>query len=312
MAQPLFLTRCRTAATRSSNKTIVNTLSIKPTTTTTTPPSYRHIASQPRSLHRQSLHSRDLCIKHSTYPQQCSLRQYHSRYHPPLPLHEYTNSQTTILSAALEHVPEHGFTLQALTLGARDSGFLDVSVQLLPRGEFDLVLFWLASRRGLLRGKVEDGLLFSSSSETDTKNATTAALAVDEKVKILILERLRMNEKIKDQWQGALALMSIPSNIPLSLSELHALSSDILTLAGDTSVDASWYTKRLAVSAVYASAETVMTQDSSPDFSATRAFVERRIEDSKAIGDKVDGVKQCLGFLGTTVIGLGRSWGVKI
>lgn len=163
----------------------------------------------------------------------------------------------------------------------------------------------------MLRGKVEDGL-FSSSSETDTKNATAAELPVDEKVKILILERLRMNEKIKDQWQGALALMSIPSNIPLSLSELHALSSDILTLAGDNSVDASWYTKRLAVSAVYASAETVMTQDSSPDFSATRAFVERRIEDSKAIGDKVDGVKQCLGFLGTTVVGLGRSWGVKI
>lgn len=219
MAQPLFLTRCRTAATRSSNKTIVNTLSIKPTTTTTTPPSYRHIASQPRSLHRQSLHSRDLCIKHSTYPQQCSLRQYHSRYHPPLPLHEYTNSQTTILSAALEHVPEHGFTLQALTLGARDSGFLDVSVQLLPRGEFDLVLFWLASRRGLLRGKVEDGLLFSSSSETDTKNATTAALAVDEKVKILILERLRMNEKIKDQWQGvSISNSSLPPSISCYVS----------------------------------------------------------------------------------------------
>lgn len=220
MVQPLFLSRCRIAATRSSNKTIVNTLSsIKPTTTTTTtPPSYRHLAPQTRSLHRQSLHSRDLCIKHSTYPQQCSLRQYHSRYHPPLPLHEYTNSQTTILSAALEHVPEHGFTLQALTLGARDSGFLDVSVQLLPRGEFDLVLFWLASRRGLLRGKVEDGL-FSSSSETDTKNATAAELPVDEKVKILILERLRMNEKIKDQWQGvSISNSSLPPSISCYVS----------------------------------------------------------------------------------------------
>ena len=110
----------------------------------------------------------------------------------------------------------------------------------------------------------------------------------------------------------ALALMAIPSNIPLSLSELHALSSDILTLAGDASVDASWYAKRLGVSAVYASAESVMTQDSSPDLSATRAFVDRRIEDCKIVGNKVDGVRQCLGFVGTTVVGLGRSWGIKM
>lgn len=103
-------------------------------------------------------------------------------------------------------------------MGARDSGFLDVSVQLLPRGEFDLVLFWLASRRGLLRGKVEDGL-FSSSSETDTKNATAAELPVDEKVKILILERLRMNEKIKDQWQGvSISNSSLPPSISCYVS----------------------------------------------------------------------------------------------
>lgn len=116
----------------------------------------------------------------------------------------------------------------------------------------------------------------------------------------------------RNQNQQALALMSMPSNIPLSLSELHALSSDILHLAGDTSVDASWYTKRLSVSAIYASAEVVMTQDSSPDLSATEAFVTRRVEDSKAIGDKLSGAKQCLGFMGTTAVGLGRSWGLKI
>lgn len=106
--------------------------------------------------------------------------------------------------------------------------------------------------------------------------------------------------------------MSLLENIPLSLSELHALSSDFLHLAGDTSVDASWYTKRLSVSAIYASAEVVMTRDSSPDLSATEAFVTRRIEDSKAVGDKITGAKQCLGFMGTTAIGLGRSWGLKI
>ncbi|KAL2850974.1 COQ9-domain-containing protein [Aspergillus pseudodeflectus] len=231
-------------------------------------------------------------------------RLYHSQHHPDPPPHEYTNSQTTILTAALRHVPTHGFTRDALTLGARDTGFLDVSIQLLPRGEFDLILFWLASRRGLLRAAVEqNGLLKSTDSNL---------VSVEEKTRKLIMERLRMNTEIKHQWQDALALMSLPSHIPLSLSELHALSSDILHLAGDTSVDASWYTKRLSVSAIYASSEVVMTRDSSPDLAATEAFVTRRIEDSKAIGDKLTGAKQCLGFMGSTAVGLGRSWGLKI
>ncbi|RDW94025.1 uncharacterized protein DSM5745_01347 [Aspergillus mulundensis] len=234
-------------------------------------------------------------------------RLYHSQHHPDLPPHEYTNSQTTILSAALKHVPAHGFTKDALVLGARDTGFLDVSVQLLPRGEFDLILFWLASRRGLLRAAVEQNGLLATS---DGVNAIPAS--VEEKTKTLIMKRLRMNKDIRHQWQDALALMSYPSNIPLSLSELHALSSDILHLAGDASVDASWYTKRLSVSAIYASAEVIMTRDSSPDLAATEAFVTRRVEDSKAIGDKLSGAKQCLGFMGSTAVGLGRSWGLKI
>lgn len=106
--------------------------------------------------------------------------------------------------------------------------------------------------------------------------------------------------------------MSFPSHIPLSLSELHSLSSDILTLAGDASVDAAWYTKRLSVAAIYASAEVVMTRDTSPGLVETEAFVTRRVEDMDTIGAKLSGVKACLGFMGSTAVGLGRSWGLKI
>lgn len=134
-------------------------------------------------------------------------RCYHSRFHPPLPTHEYTNSQTTILSAALEHIPEHGFTKEALTLGARDVGFLDVSLQLFERQEMDLVLFWLASRRGLLRAKVENGLF--EKMKSDKEDNASRELSVDEKVRILLLERLRMNEKIVHRWQD----VSIPPSL---------------------------------------------------------------------------------------------------
>ncbi|OJZ81247.1 hypothetical protein ASPFODRAFT_146082 [Aspergillus luchuensis CBS 106.47] len=289
-SQPLLALSRRyltTTAPRTTTTTPIRTttslLTTKPTTTTT----LRTIQHQP-------------CLR-TTTP---SIRPYHSIHHPSPP-HEYSNSQTTILSSALRHVPTHGFTRDALTLGARDAGFLDVSVQLLPRGEFDLILFWLASRRGLLRSKVENDALLQSQSQQ-------GPLSVDDKIKVLIMERLRMNVEVKDKLQDALAIMSLGENIPLSLSELHALSDDILTLAGDASVDASWYSKRMAVAAVYASSEFVMTRDTSAGLRDTEEFLTRRWADARAVKDKVSGVKQCLGFLGSTAVGLGRSWGLKL
>jgi len=47
--------------------------------------------------------------------------------------------------------------------------------------------------------------------------------------------------------------MSLARNIPTSISELAKLSDEIWYLAGDTSVDTAWYTKRASLSAVYAS-----------------------------------------------------------
>jgi ubiquinone biosynthesis protein COQ9 len=140
----------------------------------------------------------------STAPRLSSqLRFYHSQFHPPLPTHEYTNSQTAILSAALKHIPDHGFTKQALMLGARDMGFLDVSIQLFSRQEMDLIVFWLASRRGLLRSKVENGL-FEGKEQ----------LGVDEKIKTLVLERLKMNNEIIHRWQDVRLEKKKKSEIP--------------------------------------------------------------------------------------------------
>lgn len=74
-------------------------------------------------------------------------------------------------------------------MGARDVGFLDVSIQLLSRQEMDLVLYWLASRRGLLQAKVQNGLFEGKQS------------SIDEKIKALVIERLRMNSKVVHRWQ---------------------------------------------------------------------------------------------------------------
>jgi ubiquinone biosynthesis protein COQ9 len=129
-----------------------------------------------------------------------SKRPYHSTLHPRLPDHTYNNSQIAILTASLPHIPTHGFSPETLALGARDAGFLDVSVQLFPRAEFDLILFWLASRRGLLRAKVEEGALFRR--VADDAGRDVSSFGVEEKCRILVMERLRMNVDVKEQWSG--------------------------------------------------------------------------------------------------------------
>lgn len=52
------------------------------------------------------------------------------------------------------------------------------------------MLFWLASRRGLLRDVAAE------------KFTEGTSVPTEEKVRTLVLERLWMNESIQEQWQG--------------------------------------------------------------------------------------------------------------
>jgi len=110
----------------------------------------------------------------------------------------------------------------------------------------------------------------------------------------------------------ALALMALPSNIPSSLRELGALSDEIWYLAGDTSVDSSWYTKRASLSSLYAASELFMTTDKSEGYDETRAFMERRFGDVQAVGSAVGSLGQWVGFNARAGLNVLRSKGVRI
>ena len=48
-------------------------------------------------------------------------------------------------------------------------------------------------------------------------------------------------------------MMGLPENVASSMGELARLADEMWFLAGDRSVDFSWYTKHATLSAVYAS-----------------------------------------------------------
>lgn len=135
-------------------------------------------------------------------------RQYHSASQP-LPsavLEQFSREQISILSRALsDYVPTYGFTLKSLTLGARDAGYLDVSLQLFTRGgEIELILYWLASSREKLKEMVREGQISFQAAE-DTK----VGLSTDDKVRTLVMERLRMNEGIIQHWQDVSFFLAV-------------------------------------------------------------------------------------------------------
>lgn len=106
--------------------------------------------------------------------------------------------------------------------------------------------------------------------------------------------------------------MSLLGNIPASLKELDALTDEIWYLAGDTSVDFSWYSKRASLAGVYASSEVFMTTDTSADFVATSEFLDRRLEDVQKVGATIRGFGQYASFMAGSGIGLARSWGMRV
>jgi len=199
----------------------------------------------------------------------------------------------------MAHIPSHGFTLTSLAMGAKESGYLDASTNLFPKGAFDLVHYYLFTQRQVL-GQYQNILQPEQSTGTATK------------VKALTWARLMRNKHVIHRLQEALALMAKPTNIPASLRELHLLSDEIWFLSGDTSVDTNWYTKRASLSTVYASTELFMTTDKSSDFKDTQAFLERRFEDAYKLGSIGGGLGQWLGFNASAAVNILRSKGARI
>ena len=106
--------------------------------------------------------------------------------------------------------------------------------------------------------------------------------------------------------------MAIPSHIPPSLRELSLLADEILFLAGDQSVNTSWYTKRLALSTAYASSELFMTTDKSRNFTETEAFLTRRLHESNKLGTTIEDTGTWLGVQSMGLVNGLRSKGLRI
>ena len=128
-------------------------------------------------------------------------RAYHSYDHPPPP-GPFGAAEAAILSAAYAHVPSRGFGAEALALGARDAGYLDVSPAIVPDGAFGLVRWHLVSRRDALAVRAAD--IFAPAE-------ARALLSTAERAEALAWERLLGNREVVGRLQEVcVALDTLP------------------------------------------------------------------------------------------------------
>ena len=106
-----------------------------------------------------------------------------------------------------------------------------------------------------------------------------AGMKIREKIRSLIWRRLETMGPAREAVRRALAILSMPQNLPLGL-RISWRSADLMwRIAGDTSTDFNHYTKRVTLGAVYGSTLLVWLDDQSEGWSDTAAFLDRRIDD---------------------------------
>lgn len=180
--------------------------------------------------------------------------------------------QARILTAALEFVPLHGWSMEAIAAGAETLGLSSASTGMFYNGAGDLVLHFISHCNSQLTE-----ILAEEHKQVQLGQAERKKTA--EFLRDAVEARLRMYAPYIDTWPQAMSILLLPHNIPDSLKHLSNMVDDIWYYAGDRSTDMNWYTKRAALTGIYNTTELVMVQDSSPDFQDTWNFLDNRIQD---------------------------------
>lgn len=104
------------------------------------------------------------------------------------------------------------------------------------------------------------------------------AMKIRERITALVATRLEIAAPDREGQRRALAIMALPQNVAAAARIGWRSADRMWRLAGDTATDFNHYTKRMTLSAVYASTLAVFVNDDSDNFAETRAFLDRRIE----------------------------------
>jgi ubiquinone biosynthesis protein COQ9 len=103
-------------------------------------------------------------------------------------------------------------------------------------------------------------------------------MKIRDRIKTAVLTRLQLNEPHKEVVRRTVGYLALPPNAPLSAKCLWRTVDLMWRMAGDTSTDYNYYTKRMILGGVYSTTLITWLNDSSENHVETEAFLNRRIE----------------------------------
>jgi ubiquinone biosynthesis protein COQ9 len=174
--------------------------------------------------------------------------------------------KTQILLAALPHVPFDGWTQMVIDAGVADTELdPDLVWRAFPGGPADLVKFF---------SKYIDRKMVAV-----LENTRLEDMQVRKRIAEAVRVRLDLLASHREAVRRMLAFLALPAHAVLGLSCLARTVDEMWHAAGDTSTDFNFYTKRGLLAGVYGTTLLAWLDDETEDFSATWAFLDRRIGD---------------------------------
>lgn len=104
------------------------------------------------------------------------------------------------------------------------------------------------------------------------------AMKIRERITALLATRMEIMAPDREALRRAMGVMAMPQNLAQAAKIGWRTADRNWRLAGDTATDFNHYTKRMTLSAVYASLLVVFVNDDSEGFTEARAFLDRRID----------------------------------
>ena len=209
-----------------------------------------------------------------------------------------------LVNAMLVHVPFDGWSWAALEQGAIDTDF-QTKLTFEDRKKIYYDLF----KNGPIDFIETFSKIIDVEMEKNYESLVTKPDKISQKIKTIILIRLHLSQKYKEAVRSSLSLTAIPKNSKQSFKILYRTCHRIWKIAGDTSTDFSFYTKRASLAAVYSSTLLFWLNDNSSTQDETEAFLDRRLKDIskipnlkkpfstlKKIKNKIDNNKKTLGI----------------
>ncbi|BDG72879.1 COQ9 family protein [Roseomonas fluvialis] len=174
-----------------------------------------------------------------------------------------------VIEALLPLVPAMGWTPRAIAAALRAAGLPEEEAAFLfPRGPVSAIEAWLA---------LADRQMAEAAGDL-------SGLRTPDRIRTLIATRLRQAGPHREAVRQALALQSLPWNVPSALRTAARTANAIWYAAGDSSADFSWYTRRVSLSAVYGATLAFWLRDESDDIGPTLDFLDRRLAGLARIG----------------------------